>query len=299
MTWFSIAAMVVTLMVTVHRLNGSGDGTYQRVDDWAQLPPDTAWGVMSWVDVDAKGNVYAFQRAEPSAKVMVFDAQGRYLKAWGENQFAYPHALRILRDGFVWITDRKLQQLFKFDPDGKLLMALGQKGVTGDNSSREHFNGVSDVVMAENGNLFVSDGEGGNTRVVKLSKDGKFIKSWGTKGTGPGELNGPRCVTLDSKGRVYVCDRGNKRIQVFDQEGAFLDQMTQFGTPASIVITKAEVMYVAAGAPENKVTIGTTGGKVLETIEGLDSPHGMAVAPDGTIYVAQSAGKALLKYVKR
>ena len=300
MTSMRLVLAVAGLLAAIHAASiRAADGTYQRIENWAQLPAGTTWGVMSWVDVDASGNVYAFQRAEPSAKVMVFDAAGRYLRSWGETQFEYPHSLRVLRDGNVWLTDRKLQQVFKYDPAGKLLLTIGQRGVTGDNNSRDLFNGVSDIVMAADGTLFVSDGEGGNTRIVKLSKNGVFIKSWGSKGTAPGQLNGPHCVTLDSHGRVYVCDRSNKRIQVFDQNGTYLAQFTQFGTPASIVIGKDNVMYVAAGEPDNKVTIGTTGGTVVDTIEGLNSPHGMAVAPDGAIYVAQSAGKAVVKFVKR
>jgi DNA-binding beta-propeller fold protein YncE len=271
---------------------------YKLVPHWGELPPGTQWGVMSWVSVDAQDNVYAFQRDEPTSKVLVFDASGKFLRSWGDGQFPYPHSLRVLRDGFVWLTDRKAQQLFKFTPDGTLLMTVGKKDVAGDNSSPDMFNGISDVVMAPNGNVFVSDGEGGNTRVVKFTSDGKFIKMWGTKGSGPGQMSGPHCIAMDSRSRVYVCDRGNKRIQVFDQDGMFLSQMAQFGTPVSIAFDRSDTMFVAAPAPENKVTIGTTDGHVLETIEGLDSAHGMAVDSYGDIYVAESAGKAVLKYVR-
>lgn len=271
---------------------------YRVVDHWAQLPPGTAWGVMSWVATDDHDNVYAFQRDEPTSKVLVFDARGRYLRTWGEGQFTYPHSLRVLRDGFIWTTDRQQQQILKFSPEGKLLLSIGRRGVAGDNYSRDTFNGVSDIVMAKDGTLFASDGEGGNTRVVKLSADGRFISSWGTKGSGPGELNGPHCITEDSRGRLYVCDRSNKRIQVFDQTGKFLAQMAQFGTPVSIAITRDDRMFVASPAPENRITVGTTAGEVIEKIEGLDSAHGIAVDRSGNIYVAESAGKAVLKFSK-
>jgi hypothetical protein len=298
----AVAAALITLVVlpALHPSNVRAAGaTYQLIENWAQLPPGTAWGVMSWVATDARGNVYAFQRDEPASKVIVFDAHGKYLKTWGENAFSYPHSLRVLRDGFIWIADRKMQQVLKFNPDGKLLMSIGKKDVAGDNNSQDTFNGASDVVMAENGNIFVSDGEGANTRVVKFSNDGKFIKFWGTKGSGPGELSGPHCITTDAKGRLYVCDRGNKRIQVFDQDGKYLAQMAQFGTPVSIAITRDDKMFVASPAPENRITIGTTTGEVLEKIEGLNSAHGIAVDVNGNIYVAESAGKAVLKYIRK
>jgi DNA-binding beta-propeller fold protein YncE len=298
--------MVVAALAAVAALHAgsasqvrSATARYHAVANWATLAPGTTWGVMSWVDVDRQGNIYVFQRSDPSAKVMVFDAGGRYVRSWGEDMFAYPHALRVLRDGHIWTTDRQLQQIFCFDTDGRLLVTIGRRGLKGDDSSRDRFNGVSDVVMADDGTLFVSDGEGGNHRIVQLTREGRFIKSWGSAGDGPGELDGPHCVTLDAQGRVYVCDRANRRIQVFDRQGAFVAEMKQFGTPASIVITDEGLMYVAAGAPENKVTIGTTDGAVLQTIDGLDSPHGIGVGPDGSLYVAQSSGKAVLKYARR
>jgi len=290
------AALVAGSMPTTAR---GADATYHLVEHWAQLPPGTEWGVMTAVGVDAQNNVYAFQRSEPTSKVIVFDAHGKHLRTWGEGAFTYPHGLRVLGDGFVWIADRQMQQVLKYDATGKLMLSLGRKGVAGDNNSADAFNGASDVVTAPNGDIFVSDGEGGNSRVVKFAKDGTFIKSWGTKGAGQGELNTPHNIAMDSKGRVWVCDRGNKRLQVFDQNGTYLDQMTQFGAPASIFITRDDVMYVAASEPENRVTIGTTDGKVLETIEGLNYPHGIAVDGNGAIYVAESFGKAVLKFVKQ
>jgi sugar lactone lactonase YvrE len=294
----ALAGLALAATIRPSTVRAAG-GTYQEVKDWTQLPAGTSWGVMSWVSTDSKGNVYAYQRDEPTSKVMVFDASGKYLKSWGEGAFEYPHALRVLRDGAVYLTDRKSQQLFRYTPDGKLLMTIGKKDVAGDNASPDTFNGVSDVVMAENGNLFVSDGEGGNTRVVKFTKDGKFIKTWGTKGTGPGQLNGPHCIELDSKGFVYVCDRGNKRIQVFDQDGKYVREMAQFGTPVSIAITKDDTMFVATPAPENFFIVGTTDGKVTQKIEGLDSAHGISVDPNGVVYVAQSSGHMVRKFVKK
>jgi peptidylamidoglycolate lyase len=273
--------------------------TYRLVENWAQLPPGVHWGVMTAVSVDANDNVFTFQRSEPTSKVMVFDAHGKYLREWGENAFTYPHGLRVLRDGLVWIADRQMQQILKYDANGRLLMSLGQKGVAGDNNSTDKFNGASDVVTASNGDIFVSDGEGGNSRVVKFSSNGTFIMAWGTKGAGQGQLNTPHNIAMDSKGRLWVCDRGNKRLQLFDHDGTYLDQMRQFGTPAAIFISKDDVVFVAASEPENRVTIGTIDGNVLSTIEGLNYPHGIAVDGTGAVYVAESFGKAVLKFVRQ
>jgi sugar lactone lactonase YvrE len=303
-------AMVLMAVVAVTTVRPSkvraADEKYQLVENWAQLPPGMQWGVMSAVDIDSHGTIYAFKRSEPGEKagamssmVMVIDPNGKFLRSWGEHTFMSAHGLRVLRDGFIWITDKTGDQVFKYSPDGELLMTLGKKGVAGDNDSTDALNGPSDVVIGKNGDIFVSDGESTNTRVVKFSKDGKFIKCWGTKGAGPGELNLPHNIAMDSEGRLYVADRTNKRIQVFDQDGKYLDQMAQFGAPAGIFITKDDMLYVVAGAPENRLTIGTKDGKVLDRVEGLNAPHWVAVDSSGAVYVAEVAGQALLKFVKK
>ena len=278
-------------------------GTYQLSQDWAQLPGGTTWGQMPAVGVDAKGNVYAFQRAEP-AQVMVFDPQGKYLRSWGQDQFEFPHGLTVGPDGSVWVADKKREQVMKFTQEGKLLMTIGQRDVTGNATSENAFNGLSDMAIASNGDIFVSDGENSapgvapfNNRVVKFTKEGRFIKFWGTKGDGQGEFSVPHAIAVDSKDHVWVGDRGNKRLQVFDKDGKFLDQMTQFGAPASIYIGKDDTLYVGDG---NKVVVGKTDGTVLATIEDVADPHGIAVNEStGAVYVSQVGPKAILKFVKK
>jgi DNA-binding beta-propeller fold protein YncE len=296
--WIAAAAAIAAALVCVSpsHVVSAAAVRYAQVRDWAQLPNGTKWGVMSWVSTDAADNVYALQRDAPTSKVLVFDANGRFLRAWGEGVFPYAHAIRILPDGAAWVTDRKLQQIVRFDLAGRRSLAIGQEGVAGGNDSRSAFNGVSDVVMAPDRTLFASDGEGGNARVVHLSADGRFLSIWGTKGGGAGELNGPHCIAMDKARRLYVCDRGNKRIEVFDANGRYVSEMRQFGTPVSIAIDAQNRMFVASPAPENHVVIGTTAGEVLQTISGLNAPHGIAVDSHGNIYVAESAGQAVLKY---
>ena len=194
-------------------------------------------------DVDADDNVYVLHRNE-SMPIMAFDRHGKFLRAWGQGMFKTTHFLRVDRFGYVWVTDRGNMQAFKFNSGGKLLMTLGKKGVTGDNTSQDAFNGMADLAVAKSGDIFIADGEGPNTRVVKFSKDGKFIKWWGGKGTDPGQFNVPHSIAIDSKGRVYVADRSNNRIQIFDQAGKFLKQWTNFGTPWGLFI-KDDLIYEA------------------------------------------------------
>ena len=299
-------ALVVLVVAAIQPFHArAADATYQQVDNWG-LPAGGVWGVMSAVGVDANNNVYAFKRSDPgqtseplNSKVMVFDPSGKLLRTWGENFVGSAHGLRLDSSGFVWITDKTGDQVFKFSPDGKLLMTLGKKGVVGDMNSTDAFNGPSDVVVAKNGDIFVSDGESSNARVVKFSKDGTFIKSWGTRGSGPGQLSDPHSIALDSAGRVYVANRLNKRIEVFDSDGKYLNQLPQFGAPSCIYISKDDTLYVSATEPENWVVIGTTDGKALGKITGLKGPHWVTVDSTGAVYVAEVPGMSLKKFVQK
>jgi DNA-binding beta-propeller fold protein YncE len=206
--------------------------------------------------------------------------------------------LRVDPVGSVWVTDRGDMQAFKFNSEGKLLMTLGKKGITGDNTSEDTFNGMADVAISKHGEVFVADGEGPNSRVVKFSKEGKFIKWWGGKGTDPGQFNVPHSIALDAKGHVYVADRSNNRIQIFDQNGKFLNQWTNFGTPWGVFV-KGEMIYVVDGTANNCLLIASTkNGKVLEKIGGLSNPTAVAVDSKGEIYIGEVNGSNVKKFVK-
>lgn len=300
--YFSITTFVAALGAATIFHTGrieAAESHYQLVENWAQFPAGvTKWGAATGVDVDAHDNVYVFHRNE-SMPIMVFDSHGKFLRAWGQGMFKMTHFVRVDRSGYVWATDRGDMQAFKFSSEGKLLMTLGKKGVTGDNTSQDAFNGMADVAVAKKGDVFIADGEGPNTRVVKFSKDGKFVKWWGGKGTEPGQFNVPHSIAIDSKGRLYVADRANDRIQIFDQAGKFLNQWTNFGTPWGVFI-KGELIYVVDGTKNNCLLIASIkDGKVLEKIEGLSNPTAVTVDSKGAMYVGEVNGTNVKKFVKK
>jgi DNA-binding beta-propeller fold protein YncE len=277
----------------------AAESHYQPVENWAQFPPGvTKWGTATGVDVDRQDNVYVLHRNE-SMPVMVFDRHGKFLRGWGKGMFKTTHFLRVDPSGFVWVTDRGDMQAFKFRSDGTLVMTLGEKGVKGDNTSDDTFNGMADLAVAKNRDVFIADGEGPNTRVAQFSDGGKFIKWWGGKGTDPGQFDVPHSIAIDSKGLIYVADRSNNRIQIFDQTGKFLRQWTNFGTPWGLFV-KGGLIYVVDGTANNCLLIASTkDGRVIEKVEGLNNPTAVTVDSHGAIYVAEVNGTNVKKLVKK
>jgi DNA-binding beta-propeller fold protein YncE len=293
---------------------------YRQVDNWAQLPAGMKWGQVISVDGDIAGNVWVFHRGEPP--LLEFDSSGRFLNGFCAGMFVQPHGLFIDKDGFIWVTDGrgkggKGHQVFKLNQEGKVLMTLGTAGVAGDGPNT--FNSPSDVAIAPNGDIFVADGHGGetNARVVKFSANGQFIKAWGKKGSGPGEFNIPHTIAFDSRGRVFVGDRGNNRIQIFDQDGNFLEQWKQFGRPSGIFIAKDDTIYVVdsesntARNPGVKrgIRIGNAkDGQVIAFIPDVEpnpdtttilGAEGVGVDKAGNVYAAQVGRQTLTKFVKQ
>lgn len=269
----------------------AADSPYQFVRGWPQpLPEGQKWGEVTGVALGTKGQIFAVRRDEHPAVVELDSVSGKVLKMWGD--FVVPHHVKVDRNGSLWIIDThakdgKGSQVFKFTQEGRLLLTLGTKGVEGEGPNT--FDGSADVTVAANGDIFIADGHR-NNRVVKFSKDGKYIKAWGKKGQGPGEFNLPHAVAIDSRGRVFVADRDNRRIQVFDQDGTFLLQWTQFGQPSGIFITADDTMYVAQeGQPNGGVYVGNAkDGSLHYKIEGT-LPQWLAVDEhDGTLYTAEA-----------
>jgi hypothetical protein len=230
---------------------------------------------------------------------MVFDKNGKFLRGWGQGMFKTTHFLRTDREGNVWVTDRGDHQVFKFSAEGKLLMTLGKKGVVGQNDSQDAFNGVADLVIARNGDIFIADGESTNTRVVKYSKDGKFIKWWGGLGTEPGQFDEPHSIAIDGKGLLYIGDRRNKRVQVFDQDGKFIKMWTHLGTPWGVFV-KDDRLYVVDGTEANCLYImSLKDGKILERVDGLVNPTAVTVDAKNAIYIGEVNGANVRKLVRK
>jgi streptogramin lyase len=299
---------------------------YHLVENWAQLPAGRTFGAVIAVDVDRQGNVWAFERCGGDtcagsnvAPILKFDPSGKLVNSFGAGMFVFPHGFYVDRDGNIWATDGqgkdgKGQQVFKFSPDGKVLLTLGKAGVAG--NGPDTFNAPSDVVVAPNGDIFVADGHGEDTnaRIVRFSRDGKFIKAWGRKGTGPGEFGGLHAIAMDSTGRVFVGDRTNSRIQIFDQDGKLLADWKQFGRPSGIFIDANDTIYVADSQSDEKsnpgfkkgIRIGSTKDGIVKTYIPIPGPaekltttvEGVAADTRGNLYGAEANSNNLRKYAR-
>jgi len=288
--------------------------------------------------------------------ILHFDATGKLIKSFGAGMLIFPHGIFVDRDGNVWVTDgqdnaplpqrgagggraaaaagraagpigpregaSKGNQVYKFSPDGKLLMTLGKSGGA---AAPDYFYQPNDVLVALNGDIFVSEGHGaGNNRILKFDKTGKFLKEWGKLGTGPGEFDQPHALAMDSRGRLYVGDRNNNRVQIFDQNGTFIEEWSQYSRPSGLYIDKQDNIYVADSESESVsqnhngwqrgIRVGRIkdgrNGKVVAFIPdpetrsrpeftGTSAAEGVAVDGAGNVYGAEVGPKRAMKYVKK
>jgi glucose/arabinose dehydrogenase len=273
---------------------------YDISTTWYQLPQGMELGSPLAVASDGKGHILFFRdRANPP--IVVFDRAGKYIRGWGDGLFKAAHSIGVDRNGFVWTTDNQDNTVYKFTMDGKLLMTLGKRGVAGDNASQDALNGPSNVAIARNGNIFVTDGYR-NSRIMKFSKDGKFLKIiGGTKGKEPGQFDLPHAIGIDSKGRLIVTDRNNGRVQVFDQDGTFIEQWTSsdlgIRQPSGISIEPDDTIWV--GANEDDTFIRIRNGKVIETIKGIGGRSHIFTVDRGVLYDATPLTPAVKRVAKK
>jgi streptogramin lyase len=248
---------------------------YETVRDWGTLPNGRSWGSVSAVNVDADGkHIWAGDRCGTNScagstvdPIVRLDPDGKVVQSLGAGMLIWPHGMDVDRQGNVWVADArsatpkelemypnaadKGHAVIKFSPEGKVLMTLGTPGTAGDLPT--HFTEPNDVLVAPDGSIFVAEGHsaqfmdepgpGAIGRISKFSADGKFIKSWGSWGYGPGQFRAPHSLAMDSRGRLFVADRGNRRIQIFDQDGAHLDTWYQFSRISGLFIDAKDVLY--------------------------------------------------------
>jgi DNA-binding beta-propeller fold protein YncE len=319
---------------------------YRTIENFFKMPNGRTWGSTSAVEVDRDGrSLWVAERCGENScldratnkmsdlpSILKFDATGKLVKSFGAGMLIFPHGVTVDNDGNVWVTDgqdngaqaergapprsgpqgaTKGSQVYKFSPDGKLLMTLGKPGGA---AEPDYFYQPNDVLVTRSGDFFISEGHGGaNSRLLKFSKDGKLIKTIGRKGSGPGEFDTPHGLAMDSQGRLFVADRGNNRIQILDQDGKFIDQWSQFSRPSGIAI-RNDVLYVADSesgsvAPNHKewkrgIRIGSAkDGKVTafipdpnENATGTSAAEGVAVDAQGNIFGAEVGPRAVKKY---
>ena len=317
------------------------------IEHWGHLPNDRVWGSTAGADIGPDGHVWAYDRCGGGLDggcdtnlvdpIVKYDRNtGELLAAFGAGLFVTPHGLHVDDDGNVWVTDfagneagTKGHQVIKFSPEGEVLMRLGMAGMAG--SGPGHFNQPTDVITAPNGNIFVADGHNGQSdeppagstgRILKFSPDGQFIKEWGKIGNGIGEFRTPHALEFDSRGRLFVADRGNHRIQIFDQDGNYLDSYYQFSRISGLFMTADDVLYaIDSETNETRHPGWVTGIRIGNSVEDVVTAfipghsyqnrpenaagEGVAVDPDGNVYGAEgpisrpAVAGGLTKYVRR
>jgi hypothetical protein len=292
---------------------------YAVDSEWPQqsLP----WSDMPGITVDARDHVWTFTRAVPP--VQVYDTAGKLVRAWGDEKLKGAHHIKIDHEGNVWLAVYAAHIVQKYTPDGKLLLTLGTPNHPGKDET--HFDKPTDMAITPAGDVFVSDGYG-NARIVHFDKYGKFVKTWGELGSKPGQFSIPHAIALDSKGHLYVADRNNVRIQVFDQSGKLLDVWDNILVPWGLAMTKKDELWACGSSPmqwrKEDSTLGVppkdqvfmkfnTQGKLLQLwtvpkgVDGLEKPgecnwvHCIAVDSKGNIYVGDIKGKRAQKFVRR
>lgn len=272
---------------------------YQPVPSFPRWPEGMKCGAVSGVAINKAGDILIAHRNGPP--ISIFTKDGEHVRSFGDKIFTAIHGIRVDQDDQIWATDMKIHIVVKMDMTGRLLMTLGERNVPGEDGS--HFNRPTDVAVAPDGDFFVSDGYG-NSRIVKFDPNGKFIKAWGSRGTGKGQFHLPHALVIDGQGLVYVADRENKRIQVFAADGNFIRQIDGI-TPYGICLAPDGKLYIADGRAST-VTRMTLAGRVELSWGGKGSgpgefnmPHGIAVGADGSVYVAEINGERLQKFVPR
>ncbi|HEY1757133.1 MAG TPA: peptidyl-alpha-hydroxyglycine alpha-amidating lyase family protein [Bryobacteraceae bacterium] len=283
---------------------------YVAVPNPLPVPDGVVTGASSSVAFDSKGHLFVLSRG--AAAITEFDENGKFIRAFGEGLFVRSHGLRIDKDGNLWTTDVTANTVMKLSPKGEVLLTLGTKGKAGawdEAAGTRLFNEPNDIAIAANGDIFITQGHSpgagkGDPRVLKFDKDGKFIKSWGGKGTEPGKFDVAHGLAIDAKGLLWVTDRENQRIQIFDQDGKYIREIKYAGLPCALDIGK-QYIYMVNGFTGQLLRLDLDGkvlaavGKPGNGVGEFGEAHFVAVSPKGDIYVADSVNRAVQKFVKK
>jgi DNA-binding beta-propeller fold protein YncE len=312
------------------------DNPYRVADEaWGRLPTGRTWGAISAVYPAPDGrSIWVAERCgqnscvgrDDVASVLHFDLDGNLLGSFGAGMIAWPHGIHVDRDGNVWITDGagigRIPEgvghvVYKFSPAGELLLTLGRRGVTGE--GHDTFNSPADVLVAPDGHIFVADGHGagGVNRIMKFAPDGRFVMQWGSTGAEAGQLRDAHALAMDSQGRLFVADRGNSRIQIFDQDGGHIATWTQFGRPSGLFIGRDDVLYATDSESNTRRNPGWRRGIYIGSARdgwvtafipdpepnpdasATSGAEGVAVDALGNVYGAEVGPMTLRRYVKR
>jgi DNA-binding beta-propeller fold protein YncE len=282
---------------------------YVAVPESFKLPPGMNFGGTSGIAINPQGHLFVLHRGP--MPLMEFDAEGNFIRGWGDGLFDRPHGLRIDPDGNIWATDVASHVAYKFNPSGRLEMVLGVRGRAGEMHDYGHlrlFNEPSEAVVGPTGDVYVLQGHGkAPCCIIKFDKDGNFIKCWGRNGKGPGEFDIPHSLVFDAKGLLYIADRSNARIQVFDADGNYIREWSQPGTPCGLFMTPGQEIWLAHGHT-GKIMKLDLNGKLLGTIKGAGQgktlgkygeAHYIAVSARDEIFVADTLNWRVQKYVRR
>lgn len=218
--------------------------SYEVDPAWPKKPSGYVWEAMPGVAVDKQDNVWIFTRSKPP--IQVYRPDGTFVKAWGDETIETAHHIKIDREGHIWVADIGLHVIRKFSSAGDVLLTIGTERVAGEDAT--HLNMPTDMAIAPNGDVFVADGYG-NNRVVHFDKSGKFVKTWGKLGVGPEDLSLPHAIAIDSQGRIFVADRNNVRVQLYDQQGKLLDSWANVIVPWGFWMRDNDELWVCGSSP--------------------------------------------------
>jgi DNA-binding beta-propeller fold protein YncE len=283
------ASCVLPVLANAQAVESAPKLDYEKISDFFQLPPEEHFVEPAGVAVNSKGNIYVFHRGKHP--LMEFTSSGKFLRSIADDLFVTAHMVRVDTDDNIWTTDVGSHVVLKLSPEGRVLLALGRMRIPGDDVL--HFNQPTDVAWDHNGNVYVTDGYG-NSRVLKFDKYGNLLFGWGMKGTGPGQFDTPHTIVIDGD-LVYVGDRENARIQIFDTNGRFLRQW-KLGYPYGLALGPDHFLYMADAVAARILKIDRDG-KVVGVFTGPQAgqgphfdPHEIAVDRDGSIFSAEVLG---------